>query len=198
MNPQDLQSFITAVDRVVHSTHDQYRITARVAPLLSALLAGGYRLPPEYVRPAPDRHLNYPLHLAADDSWCLVAVVWNAGQVTPVHGHETWGVAGVYSGAEREIRYLKPGPGQSGPLTPAGEHTWHRGEVTICCTTDDDVHSVVAVGSEPTVGLHVYGGNLGKLDRPAYDPATGAVHWFVSPWDRPALEAADPHPAARA
>ena len=27
---------------------------------------------------------------------------------TPVHSHETWGVAGIYSGAERETRYLKP------------------------------------------------------------------------------------------
>jgi predicted metal-dependent enzyme (double-stranded beta helix superfamily) len=34
--------------------------------------------------------------------------------------------------------------------------------VTVCCTTDD-VHAVAAVGSEPTVGIHVYGGNIGTI-----------------------------------
>ena len=43
----------------------------------------------------------------------------------------------------------------------------------MCCTTDDDVHSVVAVGDEPTIGIHVYGGNIGTIERRAYDPATG-------------------------
>jgi predicted metal-dependent enzyme (double-stranded beta helix superfamily) len=186
MTRDELQTFIDDVGHVVASTDDQYEITERVAPLLSALLDGGYRLPPEYVRPSPERHLNYPLYVAPDDSWCLVAVVWNMGQKTPVHGHETWGVAGIYSGAEREIRYLKPAPSAVGALTPAGEQVWERGQVTVCCTTDDDVHSVIAEGDEPTIGIHVYGGNIGTLKRPSYDPATGEVQWFVSSWDYPA------------
>lgn len=185
MESDDLGTFIHDVGLVVSETDDQYEITERVAALLSALLTSGYTLPPEFVRPAPDRHVNYPLYIAPDGSWCLVSVVWNVGQRTPVHGHETWGVAGIYSGTEREMRYLKPAVADAGPLTPAGEHVWRRGQVTVCCTTDDDVHSVVAEGDEPTIGIHVYGGNLGTLNRPAYDPDTGAVEWFVSSWDRP-------------
>jgi hypothetical protein len=42
-------------------------------------------------------------------------------------------------------------------LTPAGEELWEPGQVSVCCTTDDDVHAVAAVGNEPTVGIHVYG-----------------------------------------
>jgi predicted metal-dependent enzyme (double-stranded beta helix superfamily) len=57
--------------------------------------------------------------------------------------------------------------------------------VTVCCTTDDDVHAVAAVGNEPTVGIHVYGGNIGTIRRPSYDPATGEARWFVSGWDQP-------------
>lgn len=195
MAPHDLQTFIDEVDRVVADGGDQHEITRRVAPLLSALLASGYRLPPELVRPSPARHVNYPLHIAADGGWCLVSVVWNSGQRTPVHGHETWGVAGIYSGAEREIRYVKPtAPGT--PLTPAGEQVWERGQVTVCCTTDDDVHAVEAVGEEPTVGIHVYGGDIGVLERPSYDPDTGAVRWFVSGWDHPAGAAGDAVPGS--
>lgn len=70
-------------------------------------------------------------------------------------------------------------------LTPAGEERWRPGQVTICCTTDD-VHAVTAVGDEPTVGIHVYGANIGKVRRRSYDPATGEAEWFVSGWDSPA------------
>jgi predicted metal-dependent enzyme (double-stranded beta helix superfamily) len=181
-----LDTFIDAVAAVVASTDDEYEITERIEPWLSALLAGDYRLPTEFTKPSPDHHVNYPLYIAPDDSWCLACVVWNTGQRTPVHSHETWGVAGIYSGVERELRYLKPtGSEATGPLTPAGEQEWKRGQVTICCTTDDDVHSVVAIGDEPTIGIHVYGGNIGTISRKSYDPATGAVDWFTSGWDSP-------------
>jgi 3-mercaptopropionate dioxygenase len=181
-----LQTFIDDVERVLGTTDDQYEITKQVAQRLSALLASDYRLPPELTQPSADHHVNYPLYIAPDDSWSLAAVVWNVGQRTPVHGHDTWGVVGIYSGAEREFRYIKPTAAESSsPLTPAGEHVWERGQVTVCCTTDDDVHSVAAVGDIPTVGIHVYGANIGTIERQLYDPATGAVQKFVSGWNTP-------------
>lgn len=180
-----LDVFIAEVASLVAGTDDEHLVTARVAERLSALLASGYRLPPEVTRPSNDRHVTYPLHIAPDESWSLACVVWDLGQQTPVHSHETWGVAGIYSGVEREVRYLKPGPDESGPMTPAGEQEWRRGQVTVCCTTDDDVHAVTAVGDEPTIGIHVYGGNIGSISRRAYDPATGSVEWFASGWDSP-------------
>ena len=191
MEPDRLQTFIDEVGLVVSSTADEHEITARVAELLSALLAGGYRLPPEVTRSSPARHLTYPLHIAPDGSWSLASVVWDVGQRTNVHSHETWGVAGIYAGVEHESRYLKPTASTAGaPLTPAGETRWEPGQVTVCCTTDDDVHAVAAVGSEPTVGIHVYGGNIATIRRREYDPATGEARWFVSGWDTPEPPAA--------
>lgn len=184
---QTLDAFIDDVASLVSGIDDEYEITKRVAEQLSDLLTGDYRLPPELTRPSNEHHVTYPLYIAPDDSWSLASVVWNVGQRTPVHGHETWGVVGIYAGAEREIRYVKPAASEPGrALTPAGEHVWERGQVTVCCTTDDDVHAVAAVGDEPTVGIHVYGGNIGTINRRLYDAATGAVRWFVSGWDSPA------------
>lgn len=178
-----LQTFIDDVDQVVRTTDDEHEITRRVADLLSTLLAGDYRLPESHTRPSADRHVNYPLHVAPGGRWCLAAVVWNVGQRTPVHAHETWGVVGIYAGSEREYRYVKPK--EPGPLEPAGEHTWQSGEVTVCCTTDDDVHAVAAAGDVPTVGIHVYGADIGKIERNRYDPETGTAHPFTSGWDTP-------------
>jgi len=186
MEPDSLQPLIDDVRRVVASTDDEHEITERVAKRLSDLLAGGYRLPPELTRPSPERHVTYPLYIAPDDSWSMASVVWDVGQRTPVHSHETWGVVGIYSGIEQEVRYIKPAAHTAGAaLTPAGEELWEPGQVTVCCTTDDDVHAVAAVGNEPTVGIHVYGGNIGTIRRRSYDPATGEARWFVSGWDNP-------------
>jgi predicted metal-dependent enzyme (double-stranded beta helix superfamily) len=186
MEPDDLQTFIDDVGRVVASTDGEHEITQRVAKRLSDLLASGYRLPPELMRPSPERHVTYPLYIAADNSWSMASVVWDVGQQTPVHSHETWGVVGIYAGIEHEVRYLKPvAPTVCAALTPAGEELFGPGRVNICCTTDDDVHAVAAVGNEPTVGIHVYGGNIGTIRRRSYDPATGEARWFVSGWDSP-------------
>lgn len=187
-----LQTFIDDVELTIGTTDDEHEITKRVGELLSALLTSDYRLPPEVTRPAKDHHVNYPLYIAPDDSWSLAAVVWNVGQRTPVHGHATWGVVGIYSGSEREFRYAKPTDAESGkPLTPLGDHVWERGQVTVCCTTDDDVHAVAAVGDLPTVGIHIYGANIGTIERRLYDPETGAVEWFASGWNTPPADAID-------
>jgi predicted metal-dependent enzyme (double-stranded beta helix superfamily) len=187
MNRVDgLETFIDDVGLVVASSDDEHEITSRVAKRLSDLLAGGYRLPPEVTRPAAERHVTYPLYVAPDDSWSMASVVWAVGQQTPVHSHETWGVAAIYSGIEHEVRYLKPAASDAcAALTPAGEEQWEPGQVTVCCTTDDDVHAVTAVGDEPTIGIHVYGGNIGTIRRRSYEPATGEARWFVSGWDTP-------------
>ncbi|NGY60749.1 hypothetical protein G7043_17605 [Lentzea sp. NEAU-D13] len=179
------QTFIDDVERVLDTTDDEHEITKRVGELLSDLLAGDYRLPSEFTRPSAEHHVNYPLHIAADRSWSLAAVVWSPGQRTPVHGHETWGVVGIYAGAEREYRYAKPAADAREPLVPLGDQVWERGQVTVCCTTDDDVHAVAAVGDVPTVGIHVYGADIGAIERRLYDPETGAVRWFVSGWNTP-------------
>jgi 3-mercaptopropionate dioxygenase len=129
--------------------------------------------------------MNYPLYLAPDEKWSLACVVWNSCQQAPVHSHETWDVAGTSSGIERELRYVKPTATESDtPLM--GEQQWDGGQVTVCCTTDDDVHAVTAIDDTPTVGIHIYRGNIGTLRRRAYDPATGSVQWFASGWGKPA------------
>ena len=149
MQPDRLRTFIDDVGFVVGSTDDEYEITARIPERLSALLAVGNRLPPEVTRPSPVRHVTYPLYIAPDGSGSMASVVWDMGQRTPVHGHETWGVVGIYSGVEHEVRYVKPAASAaSASLTSAGEKRWEAGQVMVCCTTDDDVHAVVAAGNE--------------------------------------------------
>lgn len=179
----ELAAFVGTVEGLIARGLDERALTAAVRDELAAVLAGGLELPPDKVRPDPERYVMYPLHVAADGSFSIASAVWDVGQGTPVHGHETWGVVGIHSGVEVETRFEKPTePGV--PLVLEGTDEWGGGEVTVCCTTDDDVHQVRCGGDRPVVGIHVYGADIGTLPRRSYDPDTGAVHWFTSAWAR--------------
>ena len=177
----ELATFARTVQSLVARGLDERALTAAVQAELTAVLAAGLRLPEDKTRPDPERYVMYPLHVAEDGSFSIASAVWDVGQGTPVHGHETWGVVGIHSGVEVETRYQKPSLPDV-PLVDLGTDEWSAGEVTICCTTDDDVHQVRCGGDRPVVGIHVYGADIGTLPRRSYDPGTGAVHWFVSSW----------------
>jgi predicted metal-dependent enzyme (double-stranded beta helix superfamily) len=176
-------TFIAQVEALIDSGADERALTEGVAVHLSEVLASPLELPPEFTKPHPDRYVMYPLHIDADSRFSVAAAVWDVGQKTPVHSHETWGVVGIYSGIEGESRYVKPlVDGEPLVLAESGLE-WGPGQVSVCCVRDDDVHMVACVGDAPCVGIHVYGTDLGTLSRRAYDPATGEVRWFISQWE---------------
>ena len=179
----ELAAFARRVEELIGQGLDERALTSAVRDELEALLAAGLDLPESRTRPDPERYVMYPLHVAADGSFSIASAVWDVGQGTPVHGHETWGVVGIWRGVEVETRFEKPAVPDV-PLVAAGTDEWGAGQVTVCCTTDDDVHQVRCGGTEPVVGIHVYGANIGTLPRRSYDPDTGAVHWFTSAWAR--------------
>ncbi len=176
-----LQLLVQQVDELVTTIPDEHDLTAKVAEVLRAGLAAGLEIPAPAMKPDPERYVMYPLHVAPDNSFSIASAVWDVGQGTPVHGHETWGVVGIHSGQEHELSFDKPNTPDV-PLTIRSEHVWGPGDVTVCCTTDDDVHQVRCEGDVPVVGIHIYGDNIGTLQRRSYDPASGAVRWFTSTW----------------
>jgi len=167
------------VKTIVAEGADEYRLTAAAADALRGALAGGLEVPPALRAPDPRRYVMYPLAVAPDGSYSIACAVWDVGQRTPIHDHGTWGVIGILSGTEREVRYRVP---ETGAPVRLGERLLGAGSVTVCCTSDQDVHEVSADGSVPCVGIHVYGADIGTLARHAFDPVTGQAREFVSRW----------------
>lgn len=180
-----LDTLVGGIREAVAAGGGERVVTAAVAELLETALAEGLDLPAEVTAPNPERYVMYPLHVADDESFSVAAAVWDVGQQTPVHDHSVWGVVGIYSGAEREERYAH-GDGDGGPLQALDTAIWNPGQVTVCCTSDQDLHKVSCASEVPCVGIHIYGGDIGTIRRRAIDPATGNYSWFVSAWATPA------------
>ncbi len=182
---EHLNGLVMDVDALVDEFDDEYELTRQIAGRLRDRLAAGMRLPESVTRASEEKYVMYPLYVDPSGRFSIASAVWNIGQGTPVHGHETWGVVGIYSGIEHELSFEKPE--QAGvPIAQVSDTNWKTGEVTVCCTTDDDVHQVFCGSEIPCIGIHVYGADIGTLRRRSYDVDTGEVSWFVSHWTQPA------------
>lgn len=181
-----VEQFIEAVEGTVARGGTEQDVTEEVAGHLRSLLAHGAEIVPEGMRrPRADGYAMYPLHVASDGSFSVAAAVWGVGQITPIHDHGTWGVIGILGGVEHEERYDRPDSRVAMPPVLLEVRTLEPGVVAICCTSDQDVHRVSCASPVPTVALHVYGADIGTLERHAFDPDTGEAHTFVSRWSEP-------------
>ncbi|MCM3538719.1 hypothetical protein [Priestia endophytica] len=176
----ELNSFIQDVDQIVHEGGSEENLISKVAERMQQLLNLGDILPDQYLQPQSKSAL-YPLHIAQDESFSIAVTVFNVGQPSPTHDHGTWGVIGVVQGVEHEIKYAHPSS-KNEPLIVLKDRYIREGEVGICCSSEQDLHRVECASSIPCVGIHVYGRNIGKIERHIYDPNTGKKRAGVTPW----------------
>ncbi len=108
----------------------------------------------------PAGYRSHLMHAEPDGSFSVVAVIWRPGQVTPIHDHVTWCVAGVLQGTEHEELFALQDDGAA--LAAAGTNLTGPGEVTGFAPPGD-IHRVRNCGAEPTISLHVYGADIARL-----------------------------------
>lgn len=100
----------------------------------------------------------------------LLKVCFPSGRRTPPHDHGTWAAILLLRGEEKNTFYRR----DSGRLRKAGEKRLAPGSVLTLRA--DTVHVVECVGETPTVGLHVYGGDVLELPRRLWNPETLEEH----------------------
>lgn len=182
-----IQRFIKDLAAIVSQGGTEKEVTAKVAEHLAPILTEPDLLPPEQMVMKDRGYAMYPVHVAEDGSFSIAAMVLDVGQVTPIHDHGTWGVIGIYKGAEHEERFLRE---EAVPLDQPARiqilpsNTVTAGHVHICCTSDKDIHRVRCGTAEPCVGIHVYGADIGTMKRHSYNLGTGMAKTFVSGWDQ--------------
>ncbi len=180
MHRPALNDFIQGFSTLIAgSDGDESLILKEGEPLLASLLAQDNWLAEPYTRTQPDRYQQYLLHYDPKLNYCIVSFVWGPGQSTPVHDHTVWGLIGVLRGAEINERFNRnPTTGQ---LEHLGKKTLSRGDIDTVSPRIGDIHRVAnAYSDRDSISIHVYGANIGTLQRHTFDLHTGITKTFVS------------------
>lgn len=178
MSSTRLDTFISALTDLIEQHDDEATLLKEGLSLLQALVSHDDWLPPEHSRPDPQRYQQYPLYIDPLDRFSVVSFVWGPGQSTPVHDHTVWGLIGMLRGSECCQAYAADA---SGHFQPSGAvQTLLPGHVEAVSPRIGDVHQVWnALSDRPSISIHVYGANIGKVQRWVY-PSEGGRKSFVS------------------
>jgi predicted metal-dependent enzyme (double-stranded beta helix superfamily) len=101
-------------------------------------------------------HENYARHLLYGDPagrYSIVAIVWDHGQMSPVHAHCCWCAVGVYQGLLSESYYRETAGG-----APVLVGTTRRAAGTLSFDpAAAGIHRIANESGATAISLHVYG-----------------------------------------
>lgn len=175
------RGFVQSFTRLVSEGggDDEKRIFVDGKVLLSDLVAQDDWLPEAFTIPDPDRYRQYLLYCDPMERFSIVSFVWGPGQQTPVHDHTVWGMVGVMRGVELCEEFgLDP---VTGCLRAINTHQLTPGEIDLVSPRVGDIHRVSnALGERPSISIHVYGANIGAVNRHTYELPSGNKNVFIS------------------
>jgi predicted metal-dependent enzyme (double-stranded beta helix superfamily) len=172
-----LRGFVTAFADLLAATRDEQAILESGGALLARLIARDDWLPEAFARPNPERYQQYLLHCDSRERFSVVSFVWGPGQSTPVHDHQVWGLVGVLRGVEKVERFARA---PTGALIGGEAEYLREGEVDAVSPRIGDIHRVSNAREDaPSVSIHVYGANIGAVERATY-AADGTPKPFIS------------------
>lgn len=173
---EPLRRFVADFTELVGEERDTHALLDRGGALLAGLVARDDWLPDSHAAPRLEGYTQYLLHLDPAARFSVVSFVWGPGQATPVHDHTIWGLVGVLRGAELSERFVVADDG----LRSTGVERLERGAIDRVGPEVGDLHRVTnALPDAVSVSIHVYGADIGAVERSTYDEA-GGRHGFVS------------------
>ncbi len=171
-------NFVKSVTSVVETHSGEAAILTQVRPMLADLVRHDDWLPEEFSQSHPTNYRQYLLYRDPSDRFSIVSFVWVPGQTTPVHDHTVWGLVGVLRGMEVSRGYTRDSEGR---LMQRDSERLEQGQVCAVGPDTGDIHDVTnPLTDRASVSIHIYGGDIGRIKRHAFDLATGDVKEFVS------------------
>ncbi|MGA0601413.1 hypothetical protein ACO2Q3_11985 [Caulobacter sp. KR2-114] len=175
----ELAAFVDDCRRLAAGPHGPARVLERMREALAD--PAGIAAAVQPLTPGVGA-LDAPLHRA--DDLTVLNVTLAPGLVTIPHDHAMWAVVGIYQGEEVNTFYREAGAGQ--PLAEANRRRVPAGEAILL--GEAVVHAIENPLATPTLGLHVYGGDLIGAQRRMWDGALDGPHPYDIPqfyrWSR--------------
>ena len=187
-NPR-LRRFIADVRSVLARGDDPPAALQALRPVLGELLAQDGWLPDEYAGPAEASKGmgggigQWLLFRSKEADLSLFTLVVPGWRSTPVHDHLAWGLVGLYRGEQAETVFRRGDDGRRegvAELEVIERRLLQRGGIYDLLPPDGDIHSVVTVGEEPSVSVHLLANDAGCIWRHAFDLPGRSVRAFRS------------------
>ena len=183
MHDPRVERFVSEAKRMFREPVSIEQRLEEARPVFYELLMQDDWLPPEFAR--RDDHSGmgegigtWLIYRAGEGDLGLFSLVVDPGKETPVHDHLTWGLVGLYRGRQNERLYRRRP--NSSAVELAEERLLERGGIYDLIPPEGDIHSVSTTSDEPSISIHLLGGDIGCMWRHRYDPAAGTIHDFRS------------------
>ena len=178
MQEGKLLTFVKELALLLETKPSEELIFSKGKALLENLIAVDDWLPEEFCKAHPQYYQQYLLYADPLNRFSVVSFVWGPGQKTPLHNHTVWGMVGQLRGQERSADYHQQADGSY----KADEFILCKpGQVATVSPNTHDIHVVEnALSDQTSISIHVYGGNIGRIERSVFDPTTGTEKLFIS------------------
>ena len=179
-----LQQFVDGVSNLLDQNKVEAEFHPEVGELLKELVKEDNWLDPKFTVPHPEYYQQFLLHIDPQQRFSVVSFVWGPGQETPVHNHTVWGVIGMLRGKERDQHFEVE---SDHSLTPKGDEiTLSPGDIGFVSPTIGDVHRVRnAYDDQVSISVHIYGGDIGKIERNVFPTDGSEKKDFISGYSTP-------------
>jgi predicted metal-dependent enzyme (double-stranded beta helix superfamily) len=148
---------LTEVEDALENAIDEVDCMPQLRLLVRRLITNSYWVQTQYATPKPDigsgvimlyDEIGYPL--------TVQIATYLPGTTSTVHSHGNWGIVAILKGEESNVLWRRiQDPQFADRVEPIAELRLLPGD--IISFTPDAIHSVTAVGDEPTVTFSVYG-----------------------------------------
>ncbi|MCL6753420.1 cupin [Nostoc sp. CCCryo 231-06] len=152
-----LYRFLTEVEDVLNGSDNEVNCLPEIRMLVRRLIVNSYWVQSQKLEPSPKTgssvlllydELGFPL--------TVQTVTFAPGTRSNIHNHGTWGIVAVLKGQEKNTFWRRTNSLElQDKIEATGELTLFPGD--IISFTPDAIHSVEAVGDEPTVTFNIYG-----------------------------------------
>lgn len=175
---EHFQHFVAEVGEAVSQGAPEPVVLTQVRAAMARLVARDDWLPEAFAQAHAEHYRQNLMHRDAQGRFSVVCFVWGPGQGTPIHDHTVWGVIGMLRGAEICTPYrLVDGK----PERHGDEIAIAPGDVGMVSPTIGDIHRVRnASATHPSISIHCYGGDIGRLERHTFTPGSREASRFVS------------------
>ncbi len=148
----------------------------KIAPLARRIADESDWLEERFRQYDPEEGMGINVIHGESDGPMISTVCWRPGFTVLPHDHQTWACIVGIEGAERNIgwRRLDDG-GRAGyaELENAGDIVMSHG--IVCTLLPHEIHSVRTEGETTSLSLHIYGRNLGEVERNEFVPEENIV-----------------------